>query len=115
MVLTLFRPLPARLDIDVQIGPGEALQAHHWPLIWGYVFGSLGIVLPLSSTSWVFIPEDLPRELRRRDGEAWVLSTVTWTALPRLRPLFEALKVHTLHLTIRRSGRPPVVAEGPCG
>lgn len=91
---------PDAFHLTLDLPAGVQLHPHHWPLLWGYLLGVVGVVPPICAASWVCVPTDLPRELVRREGDTLVLGTITHTAMPRLRPLFDALDVPILRITI---------------
>ena len=35
------------LDLTLDLPQGQTLQAHHWPIVWGYLFGVLHQAPPL--------------------------------------------------------------------
>jgi len=95
------------LHLTLDLPEGMHLHPHHWPLLWGYILGVVGVVPPICATSWVCVPTDLPRELVRREGNTLVLGTIVHTAMPRLKPLFDALEVATIRITINGSEARP--------
>lgn len=93
------------LDLTLDLPQGQTLQAHHWPIVWGYLFGVLHQAPPLLSTSWVLIPPDLPPHLVEREGEGvWVLSAEDLRVYPRVAPFFDALGVEHLRVRVRAAG-----------
>jgi hypothetical protein len=93
---------PSTLDLTLDLPEGQTLQAHHWPIVWGYFFGILHKVPPVLPTSWVLIPPDLPPHLVEREGEGvWVLSAETLRVYPRVAPFFTALGVEHLRVRVR--------------
>ena len=95
------------LDITLHLAEGSVLQAHHWPIVWGYLFGLLGRVPPLTPTSWICIPTDMPEVAARFPMEgAYVLDREQLRTHTRLRPLFEGLGVEQLRIRVHTA--PPV-------
>lgn len=91
---------PSCLDLTLDLPEGQTLQAHHWPIVWGTLFGLLRTPPPLLTTSWVLIPPDLPPHLVERDGDAWVLSAERLRVYPRVAPFFAALGVDQLRVRV---------------
>jgi hypothetical protein len=89
------------LDLTLQLTEGVVLQAHHWPIVWGYLFGLLGRLPPLTPTSWVCIPTDMPEVAARfRLEGAYVLEREQLRTHTRLRPLFDGLGVEQVRIRV---------------
>jgi hypothetical protein len=89
------------LDLTLQLGEGVVLQAHHWPIVWGYLFGLLGRMPPLLPTSWICIPTDMPEVAARfRIEGAYVLDREQLRSHARLRPLFDGLGVEQIRIRV---------------
>jgi hypothetical protein len=98
------------LDLTLQLAEGVVLQAHHWPIVWGYLFGLLGRMPPLLPTSWICIPADMPEVAARfRTEGAYILDRDQLRTHTRLRPLFDGLGVEQLRIRVC----PAVPADRP--
>jgi hypothetical protein len=104
MITTCVRT-PSRIDLHLDLPEGQTLQTHHWPIVWGYLFGALHRPPPLAPTSWVVIPPDLPPHLVERDEEgAWILSAERMRVYPQVDPFFTALGVDVVRVQVRTAG-----------